>query len=145
MPWQRSCFLPASTAGNDACGNLKEESIMRTHRKTTRTLALAALLVAGLGGRIAHARDFCVAECRQDRLACVKECATMSGCGQLYASCKQHCVDSSFGEDRADCIKECKSERADCQTFLTSCKDNCKEEFTGCKTDCFNKPATHGF
>jgi hypothetical protein len=103
--------------------------------RTLRLLAFAGVLVVTAFAGTALA-DPCRADCRKERAACVKECTAMAGCSQFYQTCKQHCIDSSFGEDRHDCLEGCRSDRKECREWVAGCRSECKLEALDCRANC---------
>jgi len=104
--------------------------------RTARWLVGAGMLATTmLGAQVAFANP-CRSDCRQDRGACVTACTQMAGCQQFYQTCRSNCVQSTFGDDRHDCIDGCKADRKECRDWANSCRSDCKIESLDCKAVC---------
>jgi hypothetical protein len=133
-------LIPSSTVGNLVGGTNRggtEGMNINGIGRTARWLVAAGMLATTmLGGGPAFAANPCRSDCRQDRSACVKDCTQMAGCQQFYQTCRSNCVQSTFGDDRHDCIDGCKSDRKDCRDWADSCREQCKLDSLDCKAVC---------
>jgi hypothetical protein len=130
VPPQPLAMSPAEKLEED--GSMNSNGIGRKVHWLAVTGMLATTM---LGGGVAFANP-CRGDCRQDRSACVKACTEMAGCQNFYQTCRQGCVESTFGDDRHDCIDGCKSDRKECREWANSCRADCKIESLDCKAVC---------